>query len=1269
MTPHRRLLPALFAALLALLLVGAPPPAFGAPDPDGTPTPAAGARDRTATVTLVTGDVVEYVERADGTRSAGVLPHAGSVSGFHSYEWGDRFYVVPLEAEPLLHSGRLDRRLFDVRGLVEQGYDDERRDTLPVIVDYAAGSAQLRAAGPPAAPDGAVTRRQLTSLGAVAVDEQKNKARQFWAAVSDTTTASPGRRLALETGITRVWLDGRVEASLDRSVPQIGAPAAWASGYDGSGTDVAVLDTGIDTAHVDVAESLTASKVFTPDGALADRHGHGTHVASIIAGSGAASGNRYRGVAPGADLLVGKVLGDDGFGQDSWIIDGMEWAAAQGAEVVNLSLGGAPTDGTDPMSRAVDALTASSGALFVIAAGNSGPYRAQVSTPAAADAALAVGNVHLDESLEWTSSRGPRLRDHGLKPEITGPGTGIVAARAAGTFLGEAVDDNYTALTGTSMAAPHVAGAAAILAGQHPDWAAAQLKATLTSTASPNDTNTVYEQGAGRVDVAKASRQAVVVDQGALSMGYFTLPYEDNESLRSTRTLTYTNSGPDPVVLDLAASASDPKAGTAPASMVSVEPTSLTIAPGEQAAATVTVDVSEGPSGEYGGAVVATAAGTTLRTALAFTKQGDMVDLTISARDRNGDPAGGTFTMLGYHKQPWEEYGYIQLGVSPGQERTITVPRGLYSVLGTISTPDRSGRFLDEMTYAGTPQIDLQTDRELTFDATEGKPLSVATPRETAMRTVVLGWTRGANDRRFADSVTLLPEVGGVRRVSAVPMPAITDGEFDFYTSWNLRQPEMRINADRTELEPTYLLGSPRMDGRHRLRVVDGGSGSAADLAGVDAKGALVVMKETAATFYADQVAAAADAGAAMAAVYAGVPGLLRGSAFGARIPAVSLSSDDGTALLRAAGTAAGKPGPKPPKGKPADVRAVKQSPYAYSLIFHEAGRVPADLTYQVKDKDLAAVRSTYHGSTPGQEINDTRYPLKPCRCSLTTIFGTLYAPFTRTEYLTTGGAVFQQQVRTAGVSMSDQPQQFSAGDRVERTWLKGPLAPSAPEGHAVDAIQFPARRTADVLHFAVPALTDSTPTHSGNWGESRGRLLRDGEQVATFDFAGYGDVTVPSSPATYRFEVDVDRADDSPWLTSTHARTAWTFRSQRPGSGSTVLPLMDVDYDVPVDGSNAAAAGRTLPVGFSLRHLGGSKPSAIQAVAMDVSFDDGATWQATQPQRRGASYVASVRHPAAGTATGFVSLRVHAQDQDGNAVDQTTLRAYRLVTIPGHGH
>lgn len=248
-----------------------------------------------------------------------------------------------------------------------------------------------------------------------------------------------------------------MEADLAESVPQIKAPQAWAEGYDGTGRKVAVLDTGVDDTHPDLKGRIAAERSFVPDQAVADGNGHGTHVASTVAGDGAT----YRGVAPGAELLVGKVLSDEGYGEDSWIIAGMEWAKAQGADVVSMSLGSqVPDDGTSPMARAVDTLSADGGPLFVVAAGNSyGEFT--IGAPGSAASALTVASVTKSDERSDFSSMGPLTGSYGLKPDISAPGSDITAAKPGG---------GYQTMSGTSMATPHVAGAAAVLKQRHPDW-------------------------------------------------------------------------------------------------------------------------------------------------------------------------------------------------------------------------------------------------------------------------------------------------------------------------------------------------------------------------------------------------------------------------------------------------------------------------------------------------------------------------------------------------------------------------------------------------------------------------------------------------------------------------------------------------------------------------------------------------------------------------------------------------------------------------------
>ena len=271
-------------------------------------------------------------------------------------------------------------------------------------------------------------------------------------------------------------------------------------------------------------------------------------MASTIAGSGAASGGKYRGVAPDATLLDGKVCEDNGCA-DSAILAGMQWAAVEKqAAVVNLSLGGSDTPEVDPLEEAVQTLTAQTGTLFVIAAGNDGTD-GSVGSPGTADAALAVGAVDRDDELADFSSRGPRVGDDALKPDITAPGVDIVAARSADGDIGDPVGEQYVTLSGTSMATPHVAGSAALLAQQHPGWRAGQLKATLMAAAKPHPDQTAYQQGAGRVDVARAITQQVTSDPVSVSFGRALWPHGDDTPI--TRTVTWRNGGPAPVTLDL----------------------------------------------------------------------------------------------------------------------------------------------------------------------------------------------------------------------------------------------------------------------------------------------------------------------------------------------------------------------------------------------------------------------------------------------------------------------------------------------------------------------------------------------------------------------------------------------------------------------------------------------------------------------------------------------------------------------------------------------
>ncbi|KON88001.1 hypothetical protein AF332_14995 [Sporosarcina globispora] len=414
-------------------------------------------------VTLVTGDVVTVEKYSDGKLVATLVPSEdGTPVAFTQKTIDGNNYLIPDNATPFLAAGQMDEELFNITKLIEYGYDDAQQSSIPLIVTEESGNDAAESESvDEAVSTGASKTVDLPSVNAVAVKTNKKHAKKFWDAVDGEAIANQAQPELME-GIKKIWLDKPVHALLDKSVPQIGAPTAWGAGYDGKGVKVAVLDTGIDPNHPDFKNSnyeniVKEAKSFVEGEDFVDHHGHGTHVASTIAGSGAASGGKNKGVAPGAELLIGKVLSDAGGGTESGIIAGMQWAVQEKADIVSMSIGtNQPSDGTDPISQAVNNLSEASSTLFVIAAGNAGSTKGSVGSPGAAEKALTVGAVDKSQTefLAAFSSRGPVINNYRVKPEITAPGVGIVAARAAGTTMGTPIDANYTSANGTSMATP-----------------------------------------------------------------------------------------------------------------------------------------------------------------------------------------------------------------------------------------------------------------------------------------------------------------------------------------------------------------------------------------------------------------------------------------------------------------------------------------------------------------------------------------------------------------------------------------------------------------------------------------------------------------------------------------------------------------------------------------------------------------------------------------------------------------------------------------------
>ncbi|MGW2524575.1 S8 family peptidase, partial [Streptomyces sp. NPDC001617] len=311
------------AAAAVALAAGMTSPAQAKPEQTSASVSAKAAKSSLAVkhrITLITGDRVSVDAKG---RVIGLEPAKGREHIPVQIRRADgHTLVVPADVSRMIATGKVDQRLFDVTELNKAATRKSQAKGLKVIVGYQGAASATKAD----VRDAGKVRESLKLLNADAVQTPKQDAPELWNAVTN------GDRTA--SGIAHVWLDGVRKASLDKSVPQIGAPTAWAAGYTGKGVKIAVLDTGIDAEHPDLQGQVIESKNFSTAADADDHFGHGTHVASIAAGTGKKSNGKYKGVAPDAKLLNGKVLDDTGSGDDSGILAGMEWAAQQGADVV-----------------------------------------------------------------------------------------------------------------------------------------------------------------------------------------------------------------------------------------------------------------------------------------------------------------------------------------------------------------------------------------------------------------------------------------------------------------------------------------------------------------------------------------------------------------------------------------------------------------------------------------------------------------------------------------------------------------------------------------------------------------------------------------------------------------------------------------------------------------------------------------------------------------------------------------------------------------------
>jgi serine protease AprX len=314
----------------------------------------------------------------------------------------------------------------------------------------------------------------------------------------------------------------------DPAIETVKAPDVWKTkDVSGKGITVAVIDSGV-ADHPDLAGRIVARVDLTGEGSSGDPGGHGTNVAGLIAGNGAASKGQWTGVAPQANIASVRVIDASGHAKLSTILAGLQWVLRNRStyhiRIANLSFGGAALSGyqDDLLASAVEMLSFS-GLTVVVSAGNDGQAGASsITTPATDPFVITVGADDTngtagpkDDSIAKWSSRGPTAFDGIAKPDLVAPGRRIVGLRAAGSTIDTlypsrrvtakgTVSAQYFTMSGTSMAAAIVSGAAALYLERHPSATPRQVKAQLTATARPLHGVRASDQGAGVIDVFAA---------------------------------------------------------------------------------------------------------------------------------------------------------------------------------------------------------------------------------------------------------------------------------------------------------------------------------------------------------------------------------------------------------------------------------------------------------------------------------------------------------------------------------------------------------------------------------------------------------------------------------------------------------------------------------------------------------------------------------------------------------------------------------------------
>lgn len=633
--------------------------------------------------------------------------------------------------------------------------------------------------------------------------------------------------------------------------------------------------------------------------------------------------------------------------------------------------------------------------------------------------------------------------------------------------------------------------------------------------------------------------------------------------------------------------------------------------------------------------------------------------LTVSIVDRSGtaENAYASFANLDTGEAGWF--------AGPGD--TLELPAGRYSVL-SFAAADAA-----EPSMYAIPEFRLSGDAGISVDHRRTDPVTLNVDNPLANKGLYgVGFGQVVANVGLVDNVFVDGDLPETRiYAGAAPVTGPTPG-FRFYTRAMLEQRaiDLRITAPQAfDVRTYWLVDSPRPTITASLPVAYAGRGSEAELTAAGVGGKLVVIDlpfSATAEAWTAIVASVARAGGRFVALRgvadpASASTSTSTTAAGAvtlALPTVILENVPAKDRLVALAQA----GPVH-----ADLKTIPASPFQYQLGYVDRDG-PVATTRTVRTADLAAVPVAYHGARPAEVYSAPTY-LPGTVDALLSGGYSHQAQSRRTEYYTPGPWGLSVTGPVSGPVAWDQlaaSVTLTRGQNPPIGWNAAVVGPSV-RGSKVerDGTRPWAKRDGDVIDVLLPMYTDGAG-HPRPAGFVRGdyhgqpgvvRLYRNGTLVGEVPQAGIATFEVPKAAADYRLFAEATAADTAEWPLSNRVSAEWTFRSAadpRP----VALSLLAVRYAPVVDLTNAAPAGRQVRIPVTVERQDGSPPASVTALTVEVSTDDGATWQPPGAfVKKGDAWELTVANPG----RGHVSLRARATDSAGNSVTQTVIRAYRV--------